>query len=175
MLLGTASGDGAVRVFDLRAKIAGPVAQPVAAVGAGGEVLSLDWNKYRPLTLASGSTDRVIKTWDLRSLPGAGKAGSLPAGTPSAVLMGHTYAVREVAWSPHKANVLASASYDMTARIWDVDDAQSMASAPTVSQARYIYAGHSEFVVGLAWSLFQPGLIASTSWDTSTQLWIAPV
>ena len=33
------------------------------------------------------------------------------------------------------------------------------------------YGHHSEFVVGLDFSLFEPGLIASGSWDGNTVLW----
>ena len=32
-------------------------------------------------------------------------------------LPGHEYAIRKVQWSPHRADVLASASYDMTCRM----------------------------------------------------------
>ena len=32
-------------------------------------------------------------------------------------LAGHEYAVRKVQWSPHRADVIASASYDMTCRV----------------------------------------------------------
>ena len=36
-----------------------------------------------------------------------------------AVLLGHAYAVRRVAFSPHAQTLLASCSYDMTVRLWD--------------------------------------------------------
>lgn len=157
-----------MRVYDLRLRSMGP---PVAAVSAGGEVLSTDWNKYRPMTLATSSTDRVIKTWDLRSSMQPGQPREAPAST---VLVGHMYAVRDVAWSPHQASVLASASYDMTARIWNVDDAQHVGPTPVLSTPRFVYTGHTEFVVGVGWSLFEPGLIGSASWDMSTHLWVAP-
>jgi peroxin-7 len=35
-------------------------------------------------------------------------------------LLGHEYAVRKVQWSPHRADVLATASYDMTCRVYDL-------------------------------------------------------
>jgi hypothetical protein len=38
-------------------------------------------------------------------------------GMCEAQLMGHEYAVRKVQWSPHRPDVLASASYDMTCRV----------------------------------------------------------
>lgn len=152
-------------------------------VPVGGEVLSCDWNKYRPMTLATGSTDRGVKVWDVRAAVGTiatGLSGKplAPAGANAnltAALLGHEYAVRKVAWSPHAANLLASASYDMTARVWDVD-----AAVPGVGGAgglggagalRRIHDTHTEFVVGLGWTLYQEGLIASCAWDMETHLW----
>ncbi|KAF6766849.1 WD40 repeat [Kalmanozyma brasiliensis GHG001] len=174
-VLATACGDGHLRLFDLRQ----PGGSATIAVPVGGEVLCLDWNKYRPMTVATGSTDRVIKTWDLRSATQAG-AGVTPMqmGTPTAALMGHEYAIRKVAYSPHSPSLLASASYDMTARIWDAD-AAAMAGPPGAQQGggagsmRRIHDTHTEFVVGVAWSLFQEGLVASTAWDSETHLWSA--
>lgn len=34
-----------------------------------------------------------------------------------------------------------------------------------------IYDGHSEFVVGAAWSFFEEGVLASCSWDQEVHLW----
>ena len=192
-LIASASGDGHVRLFDLRvgggaapSVVGGPTPgtnyQAVATVPVGGEVLSLDWNKYRPMTIATGSTDRSVKVWDLRKVGAAGiKPGVVGAdATMSAALLGHEYAVRKVAWSPHSASLLCSASYDMTARIWDVDAAQSAAfgaaAMPRPGQPgalRKIHDNHTEFVVGVAWALFQEGLVASCAWDCETHLWNA--
>lgn len=183
-LIATACGDGHLRLYDVRTSSLGtgaagaPTQTPVAVVPVGGEVLSLDWNKYRPMTLATGSTDRGVKVWDLR---GAGKptgmAGGLHGGENTAVLLGHEYAVRKVAFSPHDARALASASYDMTARIWDIDAGTAMAAGPRIgaqgagSSLRSIHDAHSEFVVSVAWSLFTPGMIASCAWDSEAHLW----
>lgn len=170
-ILATASGDGTAHVFDLRAG-AGPAgARPVSMMSVGGEVLSLDWNKYRPMTLATGSTDRAVKVWDMRKSAG-GMAAAAPV-TESTVLVGHQYAVRGLAWSTHQPSILASASYDMSVRIWNVDDAPPSHQVSVLNTPRMVYPMHKEFVVGVAWSLFEPGLLASTSWDTETHVWPA--
>lgn len=166
-LLATACGDGHLRLFDLRT----PAQQASATVPVGGEVLCLDWNKYRPMTIATGSTDRVIKTWDLRNAlakPANNIATPVELGTPIAAILGHEYAIRKVAYSPHSPQLLASASYDMTARVWDTDAA---AMGGGKGAMRKVHDAHTEFVVGVAWSLFQEGLVASTAWDGETHLW----
>ena len=114
-------------------------------------------------------------------------ASATPSPTPSlqppttvASLLGHEYAVRRVAWSPHSANVLASASYDMTARIWNIDTG-ALGGAAGMGQfgnagmgggrLAGIYDQHTEFVVGVAWSFFEAGVVASCSWDQEVHLW----
>lgn len=129
-ILATCSTDGTLKIFDLRqassspnasspsaAPSTDPMTRPVMIVPAHAtEILSLDWNKYRPWVLASGSVDKSIKIWDCRSV----KLGSPETGIGAACelsLQGHEYAVRKVQWSPHRADVLSSASYDMTCRV----------------------------------------------------------
>lgn len=133
-ILASCSTDGTLKIFDLRQATTVPVpvpsipprvpsqdqlTRPVMVIPAHpAEVLSLDWNKYRPWVLASGSVDKSIKIWDCRNV----KLGSMDTTGLGAVcelnLQGHEYAVRKVQWSPHRADVLASASYDMSCRMY---------------------------------------------------------
>lgn len=138
-LLATCSTDGTLKLFDLRAPsyTSGPSAnaftRPLAAAAltvpaSGGEVLALDWNKYRPLVLASAGVDKAARVWDCRmvqpQISGPGLGVGVGTGTEPMVggacetqLLGHEYAVRKVQWSPHRADILATASYDMTCRV----------------------------------------------------------
>ncbi|KAH9912766.1 WD40 repeat-like protein [Epithele typhae] len=176
-VIATCSTDGTVRIFDLRAPAYAPAAPGANAFSApltaaaltvpasGGEVLSLDWNKYRPFVLASAGVDKAVKTWDCRMVrlgPGSGDPGAgQPAvgGVCETHLAGHEYAVRKVQWSPHRADVLASAGYDMTCRVW------TTTPPPGGSHLLAIHDAHTEFVVGCAWSLYEEGLLATCSWD----------
>jgi WD40 repeat protein len=58
-------------------------------------------------TLASGSGDKTIKLWDVKT------------GKERATLQGHTHGVMSVAYSPD-GKTLASGSYDKTIKLWDV-------------------------------------------------------
>lgn len=105
------------------------------------------------MTIAAAGVDRTIRTFDLRA-PNAG---------PTAILEGHQYAVRKVAWSPHLSDVLLSASYDMTCRVWK-----------TTGEVGEIgrMDRHSEFATGVDWTLFgEPGWCASTGWDEKVLVW----
>ncbi|PPQ67865.1 hypothetical protein CVT25_010304 [Psilocybe cyanescens] len=168
-ILSTCSTDGTVKVFDLRAPSyvnAGPNANtftnPMSAAvltvpASGTEVLSIDWNKYRPMVLASAGVDKSVKVWDCRMIS-TGEVGQV-GGICETQLLGHEYAVRKVQWSPHRPDVLATASYDMTSRVWTTTSA---AGGP---QLLHIHDPHTEFVVGCAWSLYEEGVLASCGWD----------
>ncbi|KZT07292.1 WD40 repeat-like protein [Laetiporus sulphureus 93-53] len=173
--IATCSTDGTLRIFDLRSPSyvpSGPGADqsafvaPVTAAAltvpaSGTEVLTLDWNKYRPFLLASAGVDKAIKVWDCRmvKLGAEGARAGAVGGVCETQLLGHEYAVRKIQWSPHRPDVIASASYDMTCRVW------STTPSPAGSHLLYIHDPHTEFVVGCAWSLYNEGILASCGWD----------
>jgi len=171
-ILATCSTDGTLKIFDVRSPsyaTSGPntntFTQPLSAAAltvpaSGTEVLSLDWNKYRPFILASAGVDKVAKVWDCRMIKIGPDAGQGVGGICEVQLPGHEYAVRKVQWSPHRPDVLATASYDMTCRVWTTN--------PAVGQPHllHIHDPHTEFVVGCSWSLYDEGVLASCGWDS---------
>ena len=66
-------------------------------------------------TLASGSWDKTIKLWDVKT------------GKELATLNGHTETVMFVAFSPD-GKTLASASWDKTIKLWDVATSKERAT-----------------------------------------------
>lgn len=145
--LASACADGCARVWSLASGKA-----ELALPGHGADVLSADWHKYASHVLATGCVDQLIRLWDLRR----------PAA-PLAALRGHRLAVRRVRFSPHDARLLLSASYDMSAAVWDT---AAPAGAPPLAS----YAHHTEFVTGAEWALFTPGLCATCGWDGTVAL-----
>ncbi|KAJ7917507.1 WD40 repeat-like protein [Mycena leptocephala] len=149
-LVASCSTDGTLKIFDLRAPayvptspgtntFTNPVSAAVLTVPASGtEVLSVDWNKYRPFVLASAGVDKLAKVWDCRmiKLQETGNVG----GACETQLLGHEYAVRKVQWSPHRAEVLATASYDMTCRVWSLYDEGVLASLAAWSTEQLVFA-----------------------------------
>lgn len=82
------------RVWDVR------VGKDIKRIHASsGEILSIDFNKYENF-IATAGTDNMIKVFDLRAT----------VDQPILTLMGHTFAVKKIKFSPHHANILASAS-----------------------------------------------------------------
>jgi sugar lactone lactonase YvrE len=98
-------------------------------------------------TLASGSTDRTIRLWDLA------------AGQELARLLGHMGPVSSVAFSPD-GRTLTSGSDDKTIRLWDL----------ATDQERARLAGHTGRVFSIA---FSPDgrTLASGSGHRTIRLW----
>jgi peroxin-7 len=137
-----------------------------AAPSPPAEVLTHDWNKYNDTIVATGGVDRTLRTFDTRN----------PNGGPLSVMHGHEYAVRRLAWSPHASDVLISASYDMTVRLWR--DGPTNLPSPPPGHGPPCQVGvmnrHTEFVTGVDWCLFGAGgWVASVGWDERVLLWDA--
>ncbi|CAI7599137.1 unnamed protein product [Penicillium glandicola] len=185
-IISCVTSDSYVRVFDLRTPAsasnhlvtqipihAGPPAPAIPGQPGGpsppAEALTHDWNKYRPTVLATAGVDRAIRTFDIRA----------PQQGPLATMLGHEYAVRKVAWSPHLSNVLLSASYDMTCRVWSDrsdtglgGDMDMMRAGPVVGAELGRMGRHTEFVTGVDWCLFgSEGWCASVGWDENLYVW----
>ncbi|NIS79111.1 MAG: hypothetical protein GTO14_02550 [Anaerolineales bacterium] len=105
-------------------------------------------------TLATGSEDSTVKTWDFPSIdPGMTQLGYFRT------MEGHAGWVWDVAFSPN-GRTLASASDDRTVRLWDVMSGEEL----------HILDGHTSVVWRVA---FSPDgtTLASGSWDGTVKLW----
>ncbi len=175
-----------MRALTVSATAAASLTLPIHAPAyAPAEALTHDWNKYREHLVAVAGVDRLIRTFDVRG----------GTGGPLAVLPGHAYAVRRLAWSPHLPDVLLSASYDMTCRVWIFNDdgGGSFGGAEGEGEVGGVGGGgsfgvaggggggareagqmaaHTEFVTGVDWCLFgAEGWCASCAWDERVLVW----
>ncbi|PSS17101.1 hypothetical protein M430DRAFT_123156 [Amorphotheca resinae ATCC 22711] len=177
-VLSSVSSDSHLRIFDLRTPASAsnhlvhliPIhgAPPAPGLPARqsfppSECLTHDWNKYRSSIIATAGVDTIIRTFDIRN----------PKAGPLALLPGHEYAVRKLAWSPHLSDVLLSASYDMTCRVWTDGTSNTQQDVFRGGGKELGRLGrHTEFVTGVDWCLFgAEGWCASVSWDQRLLVW----
>ncbi|XP_036885739.1 coronin-7 isoform X2 [Sturnira hondurensis] len=103
----------------------------------GTAVTDLAWDPFDPHRLAVAGEDARIRLW---RVPPDGLEEVLT--TPEAVLTGHTEKIYSLCFHPLAADLLASSSYDLTIRIWDLQ--------ARVERLRLM--GHQDQIFGLAWS-----------------------
>ncbi|XP_036266119.1 coronin-7 isoform X1 [Pipistrellus kuhlii] len=130
------SSGGQVAVLELRK----PGRLPDTALPTlqnGTAVTDLAWDPFDPHRLAVGGEDARIRLW---RVPPEGLVEVLTA--PEAVLTGHTEKIYSLRFHPLAADVLASSSYDLTIRIWDLQ----------AGVERLRLQGHQDQIFGLAWS-----------------------
>uniref|UniRef100_A0A8C8U4F8 Peroxin-7 n=1 Tax=Peromyscus maniculatus bairdii TaxID=230844 RepID=A0A8C8U4F8_PERMB len=142
----SASGDQTLRVWDVKTagvRIVIPAHQT--------EILSCDWCKYNENLVVTGAVDCSLRGWDLRNVR-----------QPVFELLGHTYAIRRVKFSPFHATVLASCSYDFTVRFWNFSKPD-----PLLETVEH----HTEFTCGLDLSLQSPTEVADCSWDETIKIY----
>ncbi|XP_008572050.1 PREDICTED: coronin-7 isoform X1 [Galeopterus variegatus] len=130
------SSGGQVAVLELRKPGRLPdTALPTLQNGA--PVTDLAWDPFDPHRLAVAGEDGRIRLW---RVPPEGLEEVLT--TPEAVLTGHTEKIYSLRFHPLAADVLASSSYDLTVRIWDLQ--------ARAEQLRL--QGHQDQIFSLAWS-----------------------
>ncbi|CAM9996556.1 unnamed protein product [Ectocarpus sp. 12 AP-2014] len=111
----------------------------------------------------------------------------LRASSPLSVMLEHRYAVKRLRFSPHQSGVLATASYDTSVILWDTKitpppegtgvfplAGEGMGGAGHGQGSPRLLdrcVGHTEFVAGVAFSLFEPRLMATCAWDRRLCLW----
>ncbi|XP_069899565.1 peroxisomal biogenesis factor 7 isoform X1 [Globicephala melas] len=142
----SASGDQTLRIWDVKTT---GVRTVVPAHQA--EILSCDWCKYNENLLVTGAVDCSLRGWDLRNVR-----------QPVFELLGHTYAIRRVKFSPFHASVLASCSYDFTVRFWNFSKPD-----PLLETVEH----HTEFTCGLDLSLQSPTQVADCAWDETIKIY----
>ncbi|XP_030740254.1 coronin-7 isoform X2 [Echinops telfairi] len=103
----------------------------------GAAVTDLAWDPFDPYRLAVAGEDARIRLW---RVPPGGLEEVLT--TPEAVLTGHMEKIYSLRFHPLASDVLASSSYDLTVRIWDLQ----------AGMERLRLQGHQDQIFALAWS-----------------------
>lgn len=144
----SASADRTVRLWDDRkpGECAALIAAPQAALFVS-DFLCVDINKYEDWHILAATTSDLL-SWDARML-GKGPLRRIPQA--------HRRAIKRVRWSPWTAHHLATASFDMSVRLWDTRSLNPLAGPA--------FSGFTEFATGLDWSNFERNVLISCSWD----------
>lgn len=107
-LIGSVSDDLTLQILDTRNSVTTSAAVK-AERGHGDAINALAFNPASEYLVATGSADKTIGLWDLRSLK-----------TKLHSLTGHVDSVTSLAWHPFEETILGSSSYDRRILFWDL-------------------------------------------------------
>ncbi|XP_075755208.1 coronin-7 isoform X2 [Pelodiscus sinensis] len=109
----------------------------IPTIENGTPVADFCWDPFDLQRLAVAGDDAKIRLW---RVPPGGLRETLKE--PEAVLRGHTEKIYSLKFHPLAADILASSSYDMSVRLWDLQAGTEV----------LCLGGHQDQIFSLAWS-----------------------
>lgn len=104
----------------------------------GSNIMDFQWDPFNPQRLAVACDDGTVKFW---TIPEGGLTE--PINTPDSELVAHADKIYFIKFHPCAKDVLLTASYDMTMKVWNVNDTQ---------RERIVLTGHTDQIFSFAWS-----------------------
>ncbi|KAH6661118.1 hypothetical protein BKA67DRAFT_550227 [Truncatella angustata] len=154
-----ASGGGAFAVIPLNETGKLPDNLPLFR-GHTSAVLDTDWNPFNNHVIASASDDAKVMIWEVPNAFTLFSDAEEPADvSPVAKFTGHSRKVGQVLWNPAAENILASASGDLTIKVWDVSTGQAALSLK-----------HADIVQSLSWNAAGT-MMVTTARDKKLRVW----
>lgn len=130
----SASADGTIKVWDIRAPTAGLSFQAHDC-----DVNVISWNTHFTNLLVSGADDGSFRVWDLSN-----------TAEPIANYQWHHKSITSLEWSPHEESGLIVSSDDNTISLWDFsveEDAEGMHELEVPPQLMFVHQGQTEIKV----------------------------
>ncbi|KAI3675905.1 hypothetical protein L1987_85501 [Smallanthus sonchifolius] len=155
-LFASCGADKYLHIYDLRSPC---LKRPIKSLRAHrSEINCLSFNPLNEWLVATGSTDKTVKIFDLRKFT-----------TPLHTFNHHNDEVVQIGWSPHNEKILASSCAGRRVMVWDTDRIGVEQSAKDVEdgppELLFIHGGHTDRVPDFSWNPTEDWLIASVSDD----------
>lgn len=123
-------------------------------------VLDTDWHPFNDHIVASASDDAKVFIWQVpQDFTLHTDAEEVTDVAPVSKLVGHSRKVGQVLFNPSAENILASASGDLSIKLWDI----------TTGQVSFTLK-QPEVIQSLSWSA-DGNLLATTSRDKRLRVW----
>ncbi|KAK3952112.1 WD40-repeat-containing domain protein [Pseudoneurospora amorphoporcata] len=162
-IIATLAVDGRVLIFDRTKHSITPSGTPspqLELIGHKEEGFGLNWNPHEEGCLATGSEDKTVLLWDLKTYQGTSKQLKY-----SRKYMHHSHIVNDVQHHPMVKSWIGTVSDDLTLQILDV-------RRPETDKAAIVARnGHSDAINALAFNPRVETIIATASADKTIGIW----
>ncbi|KAL3267045.1 hypothetical protein HHI36_011187 [Cryptolaemus montrouzieri] len=109
----------------------------VPSLVQGSNIMDFSWDPFDNCRLAVACDDGIIKLWVI-----AEDGLKEPTNEPEREFNAHSDKIYSIKFHPTAKDVLASGSYDMTIKIWDLSDCSE----------KIVLEGHTDQIFSFAWS-----------------------
>ncbi|GAY56948.1 hypothetical protein CUMW_175720 [Citrus unshiu] len=124
----------------------------------------LAFNPFNEWILATGSTDKTVKLFDLRKI-----------STALHTFDSHKEEVFQVGWNPKNETILASCCLGRRLMVWDlsrIDEEQTPEDAEDgPPELLFIHGGHTSKISDFSWNPCEDWVISSVAEDNILQIW----
>ncbi|KAF5732818.1 histone-binding protein MSI1 isoform X2 [Tripterygium wilfordii] len=124
----------------------------------------LAFNPFNEWVVATGSTDKTVKLFDLRKISNALHTFDC-----------HKEEVFQVGWNPKNETILASCCLGRRLMVWDlsrIDEEQTPEDAEDgPPELLFIHGGHTSKISDFSWNPCEDWVIASVAEDNILQIW----
>jgi len=161
-LFGSVGDDHHLLIWDLRSPA--PTKPVQSVVAHQGEVNCLAFNPFNEWVVATGSTDKTVKLFDLRKIDKSLHTFDC-----------HKEEVFQVGWSPKNETILASCCLGRRLMVWDlsrIDQEQTPEDAEDgPPELMFIHGGHTSKISDFSWNPCEDWVLASVAEDNILQIW----
>lgn len=135
----------------------GSSVRQVAFFSTADAVTDCAWSETNESTIATAGADGVVRLWDIRNRTSS--AASAQESFTPVELRGHSAEVSGVEWPSVSRHLLVSASWDGSARLWNISELRCVHVLP-----------HAQCVYAASFSPHRPNLVGSVSSDGRLRL-----
>ncbi|PWZ56571.1 hypothetical protein Zm00014a_031834 [Zea mays] len=161
-LFGSVGDDYHLLIWDLRSPA--PTKPVQSVVAHQGEVNCLAFHPFNEWVVATGSTDKTVKLFDLRKID-----------TSLHTFDCHKEEVFQVGWSPKNETILASCCLGRRLMVWDlsrIGQEQTPEDAEDgPPELMFIHGGHTSKISDFSWNPCEDWVVASVAEDNILQIW----
>ncbi|KAL5577611.1 hypothetical protein UlMin_019310 [Ulmus minor] len=155
-IFGSVGEDKYLHICDVRKPT--DIVSTLSVLAHKNDVTSLAFNPHNEWIVATGSTDKTVKLFDIRKFH-----------TPIHTLKSHREGVLQIGWNPKEETILASSDHCRRLLIWDLSRIGQIQTGKEAIEGPpellFLHGGHTSIISDFSWNPSEDCMVASVAED----------